>query len=108
MRKSKMPTAKVPESATLDRTTVALEKFALYPTRLAMARWASVGDLSPLHGNDSLPLRAAYYAQAQRDFQAWLDRGGFRQSDQEPAGETDLVDPTLPDGEAQSANCCAE
>jgi hypothetical protein len=103
-----MPTAKVPESAAVDRTTMAREQSALFPTRLAMARWASGGDLPPLHGNASQPLRAAYYAQAQRDFQAWLDRGGFTQYDHEPMREIPFVNPPVPDGEAHSADCCAE
>jgi hypothetical protein len=102
-----MPTVKVPESTAVDRTMIAREQSALFPTRLAMARWAS-GDLLPLHGNASQPLRAAYYAQAQRDFQAWLDRGGFTQYDHEPMSEIPLVNPPVQDGEAHSADCFTE
>jgi hypothetical protein len=102
-----MPTVKVPELAELDRTTIAREHSALFPTRLAIARWAGDG-LCSLHGSGSQPLRASYYAQAQRDFQAWLDRGGFTQYDHEPVRETPPANPPVPDGEAQSADCCAE
>jgi hypothetical protein len=103
-----MPTVKVPESAAVDRTTIAREQSAMFPTRLAMARWANGGEPAPLHGDARLQLRAAYYAQAQRDFQAWLDRGGFMQYDHEPVRQTSAVNPTVPDGDAQSADCCTE
>ncbi|WP_429206148.1 hypothetical protein [Massilia sp. UYP11] len=61
------------------RQRLAQDHAALFPTRLAMARWSG-GGLPHLHGG--LPaLRAAWYARTVRDHQAWLDRGGFAQHD---------------------------
>lgn len=64
-----------------DRKRIAREHSALFPTRLALARWTSSNE--PHHLHDHLPLRAAWLARAQRDFQSWLDRGGFTQHDKE-------------------------
>ncbi|MFL6676007.1 MAG: hypothetical protein ACJ8LG_22280 [Massilia sp.] len=97
-----MLTVKVPESTTVDRTTIAREQSALFPARLAMARWASGGDLPHLGGNARLSLRAAWFAQAERNFQCWLDRGGFTQYDEAPAGR----EPPAPDGKEHSADYC--
>lgn len=99
-----MQTAKVPETAVLDRTTIAHEQSALFPTRLALARWTSGGDRPHLHGHAGHPMRAAWYAQAQRNFQAWLDRGGFTQYD-EPAAHPA---PPQPDGKTHSADVCVD
>ncbi len=56
---------------------------ALFPTRLALSRWQHGGHIPHLHhggaSDTTCALRAAWYAAAQRDFQAWLDRGGFSQ-----------------------------
>lgn len=97
-----MQTVKVPESTPVDRTTIAREQSALFPAQLAMARWVSGGDLPDLNGNARLSLRAAWYAQAQRNFQAWLDRGGFTQYDEAPGGR----EPPAPDGKEHSADYC--
>ncbi|MGH8856344.1 MAG: hypothetical protein ACREWI_18935, partial [Telluria sp.] len=51
---------------------------ALFPTRLALARWQYGGHIPHLH-HGTPALRAAWYGAARRDFQAWLDRGGFAQ-----------------------------
>lgn len=65
-----------------DRATIAREQAALFPLRLALARMGR-GCAHHLQENCSAhaPLRAAWFAQAQRNFQAWLDGGGFSQYD---------------------------
>jgi hypothetical protein len=56
----------------------AAEYVALFPTRLALARWTRGGDIPHVFGAiRSAPLRAAWYAQAQSNFQSWLEGGGF-------------------------------
>lgn len=62
------------------RQRLASDQAALFPTRLALARWTRGGDLAHPH-EGSPPLRAAWYARAVREHQAWLDRGGFAQHD---------------------------
>jgi hypothetical protein len=85
-----MQTVKVEPSNVEERKQLAREQSALFPTRLAIARWSSGGELPHLHHTEP-PLRAAWLAQAQADFQAWLDNGGFVQHDRsandaEPSG----------------------
>lgn len=64
------------------RQRLAREHAALFPTRIAMARWRGDG---PIHLSAEQPaLRAAWYARVVRAHQAWLERGGFAQHD-EPA-----------------------
>ncbi|GAB3443527.1 hypothetical protein NX773_02185 [Massilia solisilvae] len=75
-----MQTVKDQQSNVEERMTIAREQSALFPTRLALARWMSGADFPHLH-HAHPPLRAAWLAQAQRDFQAWLDGGGFVQHD---------------------------
>lgn len=78
-----MQTAKVTESSMEERTTIAREHSALFPTCLALARWTSSNEVPHLHNaQHQASLRAAWLAKAQRDFQAWLDRGGFVQHEQ--------------------------
>jgi hypothetical protein len=61
-------------------TKVAQEYAAIFPTRLALARWTRGGDIPHVHCFEhQLPMRAAWYEQAQRRFQAWLETGGFHQ-----------------------------
>jgi hypothetical protein len=61
-------------------TKVAQEYAAVFPTRLALARWTRGGDIPHVHCFEhQLPMRAAWYEQAQRRFQAWLETGGFHQ-----------------------------
>lgn len=62
------------------RQRLAKDHAVLFPTRLAMARWR--GGLSYLHGGQ-VPLRAAWHARIVRDHQAWLERGGFAQHDEQ-------------------------
>jgi hypothetical protein len=57
---------------------VAQEYAAIFTTRLALARWTRGGDIPHVHCFEhQLPMRAGWYEQAQRDFQAWLEMGGF-------------------------------
>lgn len=61
-------------------TKVAQEYAATFPTRLALARWTRGGDIPHVHCFEhQLPMRAAWYQQAQRRFQAWLESGGFHE-----------------------------
>jgi hypothetical protein len=51
---------------------------AVFPTRLALARWTRGGDIPHVFSSARhAPMRAAWYAHAQRQFQAWLEAGGF-------------------------------
>ena len=64
------------------RLSLARSQSTLFPTRLALARWTAGGDVPHLHSNANAPLRAAWLGRAQRDFQAWLEQGGFVQHDE--------------------------
>ena len=56
----------------------AAEYVAVFPTRLALARWMRGGDIPHVVSSTrNVPTRAAWYAQAQSQFQAWLEDGGF-------------------------------
>jgi hypothetical protein len=56
----------------------AAEHVSAFPARLALARWMQGGDIPHVYSSThQAPARAAWYAQAQRDFQAWLENGGF-------------------------------
>jgi hypothetical protein len=69
-------------AATSSGTKVAEEYAAIFPTRLALARWTRGGDIPHVHCFEhQLPMRAAWYAQAQRQFQAWIEAGGFHQDE---------------------------
>jgi hypothetical protein len=71
-------------------TKVAQEYAAIFPTRLALARWTRGGDIPHVHCFEhQLPMRAAWYEQAQRRFQAWLETGGFHQA--EPDGLDSVI-----------------
>ena len=73
-------------AATSSETKVAQEYAALFPTRLALARWTRGGDIPHVHCFEhQLPMRAAWYEQGQRQFQAWLEAGGFHQPDHDGA-----------------------
>jgi len=63
----------------LDRQGLrAAEYVAVFPTRLALARWMRGGDIPHVTSSTrNVPARAAWYAQAQSQFQAWLANGGF-------------------------------
>ena len=66
-------------AAVLDRQELlAAEYVAVFPTRLALARWMRGGDVPHVVSSTrNVPARAAWYAQAQSQFQAWLENGGF-------------------------------
>jgi hypothetical protein len=93
-----MHTAKVSESPAVDRTMSAREQSALFPARLALARWTSGSEQPLLPSNVGRTPRAAWYAEAQRNFQAWLERGGFTQHDHEPEDDRSSERPSEPDG----------
>lgn len=78
-----LPVASASVKAT--RLSLARSESTLFPTRLALARWTAGGDVPHLHSNANAPLRAAWLTCALRDFQAWLDGGGFVQHDDDDA-----------------------
>lgn len=63
--------------ATSCGATVAQSHASLFPTRLALARWMYGGDIPHVHSCTHHIARAAWYEQAQQEFQAWIDAGGF-------------------------------
>ena len=75
------PLPAAPASVKAARLSLARSQSTLFPTRLALARWTAGGTVPHLHSNLNPPLRAAWFSQAQRDFQAWIDAGGFVQHD---------------------------
>ena len=81
-----------PASLKAARLSLARSESTLFPTRLALARWTAGGDLPHLYGNSNAPLRAAWLNQAQRNFQAWLDGGGFAQHDDDALDAADSVE----------------
>lgn len=91
-----MQADKVTEQATEQRKQLAREHSALFPTRLALARWASSNHVPHLHDHHHPPLRAAWLGRAQRDFQAWLDSGGFVQHDGEHSHAGSPDQPVVP------------
>ena len=64
------------------RLSLARSQCAQFPTRLALARWTCGGNTPHLQATAKAPLRAAWFDCAQRDFQAWLEQGGFVQHDE--------------------------
>jgi len=84
--KSTPPDAALPTVASASiraaRLSLARSQCAQFPTRLALARWTAGGNVPHLHGHAHPPLRAAWFARAQRDFQAWLESGGFVQHEE--------------------------
>jgi hypothetical protein len=93
-----------------ERRQLARFHAALFPTRLALARWQHGGNLPHMGGSHATPaLRAAWYATARRDFQAWLDRGGFSQHEEAPqALRPPPLTPLVParDGDTQQLGTC--
>jgi hypothetical protein len=74
---------------------IALEQSALYAANLAIARWINNSSADPAQrivASEPASARAAWYAQAQQNFQEWLALGGFAQYDcadlADPATET--------------------
>jgi hypothetical protein len=94
---------------TVDRATIAKEQSALFPTRLALARLISGAGLSYLHDEAGAhaPLRAAWLAEAQRNYQAWLENGGFTQYDEVPS-QPAAAEPPAPSTDAQQDNACID
>ena len=74
-----------PASDPAERQQLAQYHAAMFPAQLALARWQS-GERLPLPAtgapDTASNLRADWYARAGRDFQAWLDRGGFSQHEE--------------------------
>lgn len=70
-----------PASVKAMRLSLARSHSVMFPTRLAFARWTMGGNVPHLHGQTHAPLRAAWFSRAERDFQAWLEAGGFVQHD---------------------------
>jgi hypothetical protein len=92
-----------PPSATpAERRQIARNHAALFPATLALARWQHGGHLPHRHCGEP-GLRAAWFAEARRDFQAWLERGGFSQYDDEAGSGSDSP---LLDGDTQPADAC--
>ncbi len=91
-----------------ERYQIARLHAALFPTRLALSRWQHGGHIPHLHSG-APALRAAWYATARRDFQAWLDRGGFSQYEEAPLLHRPLQDadcqPVRDDGTQQVGTC---
>jgi len=93
------PLAPASASVRAARLSLARAHTALFPTRLALARWTAGGNLPHLAGSATPPLRAAWFACAQRDFQAWLEHGGFVQYDDLAAADALVTTHTAePDG----------
>jgi hypothetical protein len=91
-----------------ERHQIARYHAALFPTRLALSRWQYGGHIPHLH-HGAPALRAAWYATARRDFQAWLDRGGFSQYEEAPASARPVQFPhcqPVPDGDTQQVGTC--
>ena len=97
-----------PAPTPAERRQLARTHAALFPTRLALSRWQHGGHIPHLH-HGAPALRAAWYAAARRDFQAWLDRGGFSQDEDAPRA---LPAPRIancqpaPDGDTRQIGSC--
>ena len=70
-----------PASDPAERQENARFHAAMFSTQLALARWQNGSAVLQVQAG-APALRAAWYATAERDFQAWLDRGGFCQHDE--------------------------
>jgi len=76
-----LPTV-APSSLRAARLALARSQCAQFPARLALARWTCGGNTPHLQSTANAPLRAAWFDRAQRDFQAWLEQGGFVHHDE--------------------------
>lgn len=76
-----------PANATVERHDGgAAHHAAAFPTRLALARWTRGGDIPHVFSSKyHAPLRANWYAASERNFQSWLEDGGFHQPEAVPA-----------------------
>jgi hypothetical protein len=89
----------------------ALEQSAHYAAQLAIARWINASALSPLPPAAPAQLaRAAWYAQAQHNFQEWLGQGGFAQYDTSCPDQAVPAEPSAPDsaGGARPIGTCID
>ncbi len=69
-----------PGSQAEAHSQIALEQSALYAAKLAIARWINTSSQATAPVAPAADLaRAIWYAEAQRNFQEWLGRGGFAQ-----------------------------
>lgn len=73
-------------SATSGDTAQANAHAALFPAQLALARWMHGSDVPHVFACSRSIGRAAWYAEAQTQFQAWLDAGGFHQPEADGTG----------------------
>lgn len=93
-----------------ERRRIASTHAALFPTRLALSRWQHGVPVRHLHyggaSDTTCALRAAWYAAAQRDFQAWLDRGGFSQHEDTAAPSSPASCQPVKGGDAQQIDTC--
>lgn len=94
-----------------ERRQIASTHAALFPTRLALSRWQHGGHIPHLHhggASHATPaLRAAWYAAARRDFQAWLDRGGFSQYEEASRALPRSTNcQAVPDGDTRQIGSC--
>jgi hypothetical protein len=98
------------EMVAVDRMTTVREQSALFPTRLALARWTMGGDFPHLHGAAAatLPLRAAWYSSFTRNFQDWIECGGFAQHDEDDAPARPEHQPPVADGAAARTDACID
>ena len=98
------------------RQQLARDHAALFPARLALARWQ--GGCSAARPSLEQPsARATWFARIGRDHQAWLDRGGFAQHEElpplrqptmwQPSLEVPLPRPAQDSGVAQCAGLAA-
>jgi hypothetical protein len=69
----------IPPASAMRRAQVAREHAALFPTRLALARWTRGGDIPHVFAAENKPLRAAWFDHAQHALQSWFEDGGFHQ-----------------------------
>jgi hypothetical protein len=81
---------------------IALEQWALYAARLAIARWitSSSQAAAPIDAPAAHLARANWYAEAQRNFQEWLGIGGFAQYE---IAADELTEPSLWSSTASAA-----
>ena len=101
-----------PRNNTADRHRLAQFYVSGFPAQLALARWQYGGETPHLH--PGVPaLRAAFYAAARHDFQAWLECGGFHAADDQAAdapvsGHTfhPTTSQAVRDGDAQQVDAC--
>ena len=65
------------------RQRLAKDHAALFPTRLALARWRG-GSPPPAPQCEPQPQRSAWFDRIQREHQMWLECGGFAQHEELP------------------------